>query len=70
MAKTITEVSFWMTSANTEFEEDRMFVRYKVTDGDLSKSGRWTASGLDLDQPISGVWEEAIAAIEAIEGIE
>ena len=70
MAKIISDVSFWQTSANTEFDEERMFVRYRVTDGDLSKSGRWTVSGVDLNQPISGVWDDLISALEAMEGIE
>jgi len=70
MAKVLSDINFWMTSANTEFDEDQMFVRYRVTDGDLSKNGRWTCSGLDLSKPVSGLWEEIIDALETIEGIE
>lgn len=70
MAKVLTDISFWMTSANTEFDEERMFVRYRVTDGDLSKQGRWTVSGLDMSQPISGLWDEMTAIIASIEDLD
>jgi len=69
MAKVLQNVTLYMTSANGEFDEDKLSVRYTVADGDLSKVGRWIVSGLDLNESTSGFWDLAIAEIETIEGI-
>jgi len=69
MAKSVSSVSIWLTSANSEYNENGLFARYRVTDGDLSKNSRWAASGVDLTQPLSGVWTDIISTIETLEGI-
>lgn len=69
MAKSLENISFYMTSANSEFDANRLAVRYSVVDGDLSKVTRWQVSGIDLDQSVSGVWDDTIAAIATIEGV-
>lgn len=41
MAKSLENISFYITSANSEFDANRLAVRYSVIDGDLSKVTRW-----------------------------
>lgn len=69
MAKVIDNVRMFFTSANDGFVEDSMVVEYRLSDGDLSKHARWTASGLDFSQTTSGLWDEAVDAIKALEGV-
>jgi len=69
MAKVVDNVKMFFTSANSDFIEDSLVVEYRLIDNDLYKHSRWTASGLDFSQTTSGLWDEAITAIQTLEGI-
>jgi hypothetical protein len=71
MAHIVDQVRMFFTSANTDYQEDSLVFEYRVYDSSngMEKYVRWEASGLDMSQTASGVWEEAITSIETLEGI-
>lgn len=57
-----------LTSANEQYDET-IYFEYRVIDGDLSKNARWQVSGIDLEQSISGIWNDIVTQVELDEGI-